>query len=399
MRKVCFWNLCLIFLFTSIVSRSQTTLLSENFNAGDPPAGWTKFNYSTGGNPAAADWTIQPDGYVYIFSNPSFFRIFHSNDNSQFYISNSDAQDGDETITMLQSPSFNTLPFTHVNLQFYTHYRQFQEDISQNQDDTAFVEISTDGSTWNTVLMLHTDPEDSIGAANAFAFENINLDAYIGNATVSLRFRYHAFFGYYWAIDNVLVRGSNSPLPVSLYTFSGYKDGTHNLLKWSTASEQNNRGFELERSNDGTGYSSIGFIPSQASFGNSSSLLNYSFIDNFPTGDKQYYRLRQVDLNGNEKLSNIVLIRSIPEKIFSVDAIFPDPAHSVLNMSINALHHDEIVIQVFDLGGRMLKQQNSVTEKGSNTVSLDVSALMNGVYTIRVVSSTGETAVSKFIKQ
>src|SRR4029077_11240586 len=102
--------------------------------------------------PSAADWIIQPNGYPYAVGSTSL--VFHSNDNSQFYLTNSDAQQGVETITILQSPSFNTLPFTHVNLQFYTHYRQYQNDV--NEDDTAFVEVSTNGSTWTTVRMLHT---------------------------------------------------------------------------------------------------------------------------------------------------------------------------------------------------------------------------------------------------
>ena len=394
MRKVI---IAFALFFCNFYLWGQTTLLSESFNAGDPPAGWSKFNFSNGGNPSLADWITQPDGYFYSVGSTDL--IFHSNDQSQFYLTNSDAQQGDETITILQAPTFSSAGFTHLNLQFYTYYRQYQLDISQNMDDTAFIEISTNGNTWTAVRILHTAPEDSIGAANSFLLQNINLDAYIGNPTVYLRFRYHAFFGYYWAIDNVLVRGSNSPLPVTLYTFSGYKDGIHNVLKWSTASEQNNRGFELERSNDGVKYSSIGFIPSQASLGNSNSLLTYSFTDNFPSGNKQYYRLRQIDLNGNEKLSNVVLIKTVSSKIFSVDAVFPNPAHSTLNMFINALHDDEILMQLYDISGKTIKQKSAVTEKGSNTIQFDVSTLMNGMYTIKIISSTGETAISRFIKQ
>src|SRR5689334_3373106 len=104
----------LVFIFASFFCNaclwSQTTLLSENFNAGDPPIGWSKFNFSSGGiDPSAAAWTIRPDGYTY--SSGNFSPVtFHSNDNSQFYLTISDAQGGGETLTMLQSNSFSTLP-------------------------------------------------------------------------------------------------------------------------------------------------------------------------------------------------------------------------------------------------------------------------------------------------
>jgi hypothetical protein len=195
------------------------------------------------------------------------------------------------------------------------------------------------------------------------------------------------------------VRGANSPLPVSLFTFSGYKEGNHNLLKWSTASEQNNKGFEIERSTDGVNYSSVGFVPSQSISGNSNSKLNYSFIDNSPQGDKQYYRLRQIDFNNNEKLSNIILIKGTQPKEFTLDAVFPNPAKTLLNVFVNSPKHENILLQAIDINGRVLQQKSITVDTGFNTVSFDVSSLSNGVYLLKVMSSAGETKVSRFIKQ
>ena len=72
-------------------------------------------------------------------------------------------------------------------------------------------------------------------------------------------------------------------LPVTLLSFRGYKDGSRNQLRWTTTTELNNRGFEVQRSTDGINYSVIGFVNSIALFGNSSSDLDYTFTDNNPT--------------------------------------------------------------------------------------------------------------------
>jgi len=101
---------------------------------------------------------------------------------------------------------------------------------------------------------------------------------------------------------------SNLSLPVTLLSFSGYKDGSRNQLSWTTGTEINNRGFDVQRSADGINYTSIGFVNSLATGGNSNDQLSYRFTDNTPAGVKQYYRLRQEDLDGRSKLSNIVLI-------------------------------------------------------------------------------------------
>lgn len=187
--------------------------------------------------------------------------------------------------------------------------------------------------------------------------------------------------------------------PVSLITFSGYRQGNSNILKWTTASEQNNKGFQIERSADGLNFSSIGFINSLAQSGNSSSELNYSFTDYNLSGSKQYYRLRQLDLDGNAKLSNVILIKENISDVFDISGIFPNPVNSELNITVNSPMNEKIILQISDMNGKIVIQRSSVAGIGSNTISTDVSALRNGIYVIKVLSSSGETATGKFVRQ
>jgi hypothetical protein len=169
----------------------SATLLSEDFNGSVP--GWTTINASTGGTPANAAWGLY-------LSSPTF----QSNDNTNFVMSNSDAQgSGGITATQLITPVISTVGFTSVNLSFWHYFRWW------SSADFARVEISTDGgATWNpTALATYTTV---VGGPTAFANVNIDLSSYLNQANLKLRFRYDASYGYYWAIDNVTISGNQS---------------------------------------------------------------------------------------------------------------------------------------------------------------------------------------------
>jgi hypothetical protein len=174
-------------------SLSGMSILSEDFNGVTNT--WTTINNSTDGDdPALAAWTLRPDAYYYGYST------FHSNDNSQFYLSNSDEQgENGITETILQSPSFSTLGVTAAAVNFYHYFNYF------STTSTAKVEASTDGIEWSTLQTYNTDQ----GFVAAFASASVALTAgFLDQSTVYIRFKYNDEYGYYWAIDNVSVTGT-----------------------------------------------------------------------------------------------------------------------------------------------------------------------------------------------
>lgn len=96
-----------------------------------------------------------------------------------------------------------------------------------------------------------------------------------------------------------LAPDNNTPLPVELLYFNGHEYSTFNLLKWSTASEHNSDYFEIERSIDGGDWKVIG---NKLASGNSNQVVNYSWLDSFDDLVIHYYRLKQVDYDGQFKL-------------------------------------------------------------------------------------------------
>ena len=172
---------------------SNIVLYSENFNG--TTNSWTTSNTSTGPAPTAADWKLTADGLVY-----STFGTWHSNDNSQFYISNSNAiGSGANTMTKLTSPSINTTGVTSLALKFWHYY-------SYNTD-SAMVEISTDNATTWTPIKVYKSTQGSI---TAFVRDSIDISSYINQTNVIIRFNYKDASGFFWGIDNVSITGNQS---------------------------------------------------------------------------------------------------------------------------------------------------------------------------------------------
>jgi len=193
---------------------------------------------------------------------------------------------------------------------------------------------------------------------------------------------------------------SNFSLPVTFLNFSGYKDGSRNQLSWTTATEINNRGFEVQRSTDGVNYIAIGFVNSLAAGGNSNDKLSYRFTDNTPAGVKQYYRLRQEDFDGRNKLSTIVLINGSKPTGVMINGLFPNPANDILNVLVAVPGRTPLTVLVTDMAGRTLSQKVVSAETGSNTIQLNVGSLSSGTYLIRLVCEDGcQPAPAKFVKQ
>ncbi|MDI1315963.1 hypothetical protein [Flavobacterium sp.] len=195
-------------------SATATTLLTQNFNG--TPTGWTTTNTSANGTPTNAAWTLRTNGYN------DGNETFNSNDASQFYLSNSDAQGtGGTTNTTLTSPAFSTLGMSAASLTFYHYYRHYDATGS------AIVEISTDGTNWTT-LNTYTTTQ---GTLNGFALVTTSLNSYINQGSVSIRYRYTAVYSWYWAIDNVTVTSTPSTPAISYAwtsTPSGYTSSTQN---------------------------------------------------------------------------------------------------------------------------------------------------------------------------
>lgn len=167
---------------------------------------------------------------------------------------------------------------------------------------------------------------------------------------------------------------------------------------WSTASEQNNRGFEIETSVNGKDFKSIGFIKGKI---NSNTVQYYSFVHNnaFNNESVRYYRLKQIDLDGKFEFSPVVSVT----KQNSVDksnklVLFPNPATEMLYIECSDFNlTNGLTITVSDINGKPLKQIKKLAT--DNTLSLtECSELNAGIYFLTVSDGILQKT-TKFIKQ
>lgn len=179
-------------------------------------------------------------------------------------------------------------------------------------------------------------------------------------------------------VSQLLTLSVNNPLPVSLVKFSGMSVRQDVKLEWTTASESNNRGFEVERSTDAAKWLNIGFV---AGSGNSSTTKSYSLTDrNLPTG-KYFYRLKQIDLDGKFNLSNILSIDINGNLSYELNQSFPNPSRGNSTITYSIPVKTQVVLAVYDMQGRVVSVlQNGERAAGKYAVTVPANLLKAGVY-------------------
>lgn len=184
-----------------------------------------------------------------------------------------------------------------------------------------------------------------------------------------------------------------NPLPVELISFNGMERNGNVLLHWTTAFEMNNNGFEIEKSEDGITWGTIGFVGGN---NNTNTVSEYEFIDFRPLSGLNYYRLKQLDLNGQFEYSNIITIRITgPNFPFT---FFPSPVNKDLNLIINSNLAEQGTVNIFEFSGKKLISLSPNFEKGENKITLNLSSLEAGIYFIQVTIGNEILHPEKFIK-
>jgi len=159
---------------------------------------------------------------------------------------------------------------------------------------------------------------------------------------------------------------TNLPIELTSFTASLTKQNT-TLLDWQTASETNNSGFEIEHSIDGTSWEKIGFVEGH------NIADKYSHIHQNPQKGVNYYRLRQIDMNGDFEYSKIV---SVEVNRSSTISIYPNPTKDKIN--IIGTENQPINIKIYNSTGIL------AADFTSNESEIDIRHLASGLYIISI---------------
>ncbi|MBC5774473.1 T9SS type A sorting domain-containing protein [Pontibacter sp. KCTC 32443] len=190
------------------------------------------------------------------------------------------------------------------------------------------------------------------------------------------------------------------PFPVELLSFTAVKKGSDVVLKWATATEQNNKGFEVQVSADGYTYQTIGFVKSNV--GSSATTQEYSFTDNRNgKNGMQYYRLKQIDLDGTSKIYGP---RTVSFELLANAAqqalVYPNPFKENLAMSLSSPITGEAKVKLYTTTGKLLKEVQVQVQAGFNDQVLPIAQFAQepGLYLL-LIELDGKQQTIKLIKE
>ena len=186
-------------------------------------------------------------------------------------------------------------------------------------------------------------------------------------------------------IMSIIDLNGNFVLPVQLFTFTAQKANQTGLLNWKTTQELNSSRFDVERSADGNTFKTIGSL---AAAGNTNTTTSYSFTDAHPIKGANFYRLKQIDIDGSFTYSKVVPVNfSNAAKLI----LSPNPASD--HLIVQLPHADYSSLNIFDAAGKLMMQKNIA---GSSTIRLSIHHLPKGSYVLRLIGKEHEQI--RFIK-
>jgi hypothetical protein len=170
-------------------------------------------------------------------------------------------------------------------------------------------------------------------------------------------------------------------VPVELTSFTAVPNGNSVVLEWSTSTETNNEGFEIERSHNGT-IETVGFV---AGFGTTSEPKSYSFVDNNLAPGSYSYRLKQIDYDGTFKHHLAVQVDVLAPAEFSLKQNYPNPFNPSTKIDFNLAVDSKVTLSVYNLLGETVATLiNSDIAAGTHSVDFNAAGFNSGVYFYRI---------------
>lgn len=290
-----------------------------------------------------------------------------------------DHSGNDYNVTVRVHKLATTPPYTNIVLQFaltesdilyswqgQTHLNFVSRVMSPDQNGTLLDFSSGDVQDINLTFTMGAD----------WVAENCELITFIQNND-----------------NKEVLQGSKldltalAPLPVELTSFTSASSADGVTLMWTTASEINNHGFEVERSYDGNTFSSVGFVNGH---GTSTEIHNYSFMDKpeNKTNSTLYYRLKQSDMDGRSTYSQILTVKLVVPVQYSLSQNYPNPFNPTTNIKYSVPQNGPVTIKLYDITGREVSTLvNEVKAVGSYDLKVDATGLASGVYIYRMVAN------------
>jgi subtilisin family serine protease len=192
-----------------------------------------------------------------------------------------------------------------------------------------------------------------------------------------------------WGIINTFA-AAQLIIPVELTAFTATYQNGGVFLNWTTATENNNLGFEVERKVDVGDWMQIGYVQGN---GTTTEPKNYSFLDNNVLMGRYFYRLKQIDYDSNFKYSSIVEVNINPIE-FELSQNYPNPFNPTTKIRFSVPERSQVKLTLHDVLGREISVLfNDEMNPGTKELELNGSSLASGVYLVRMVTNNYQKTI------
>jgi len=246
--------------------------------------------------------------------------------------------------------------YSHVSGQTYRMYLNITQEVNSNPSFfTMPVQIKVNTSLGDTVVSVFNNEQNQ-----DFQFDVLGTPLSI-----------------VFDPDNWILKTVGSILPIELISFTGRVENGKTILEWTTASEINNHGFEIQRGLDSDHFITIGFVEGN---GTTTETNQYKFVDEGFKGNV-YYRLKQVDFNGTFSYSDIVEINGVTVTTIELEQNYPNPFNPSTIIKYQIGEAGYINLRVYDvLGNDVVTLINKDMQAGSYEIEFDARNLPSGIY-------------------
>lgn len=272
---------------------------------------------------------------------------------------------GSEVATIFHKDSVNNVAnYASLKYNFFNNGTYTITSDSTSYQGTWAINATGDSTIIDTVPFLLTE----LSAAR-FTTRGFTLTEADASGTLDSLFSYVTLY-------------PMAALPVSLLSFTGQYNNNQVKLNWTTAQEQQNKVFEVQYSASGYDFETIGTVAGNI---NSNQVNSYQFNTTHYQLGKNFYRLKQVDVDGRSTISSIATILIDQQMVIS---LAPNPASTKLNLSVYQPVNGKLQLTLTTIAGQQV-WATTLTGNSSNTV-INLPALTRGVYVATITNSKGE---------
>jgi hypothetical protein len=183
----------------------------------------------------------------------------------------------------------------------------------------------------------------------------------------------------------------NVVLPVEMSQFTAYHANSVNIIEWTTLTEVNSHHFTVERSTDGIHFEVLETLPAA---GNSNGPIRYQSTDYLLNYPITYYRIKETDANGEEKLFPILAV-DLSKGSNTMGEIIPNPNEGLFSLNLQMDASSSVAIEVFDISGKQLSTEHRATVKGENKLDFNAMNFAVGVYYVVITAENGNVLGTK----